>query len=202
MPNYEDVFKADDIPKEQSTGAPNIPPPPIAEIPKEQESLTEPFHVSFKSIIIIAVCIIVLYIVVQGVPESLQVELNSLAPTKPVENNVGTIIDSVKNNEQIKEVFTEIGELNEVGEVLVWVNYTKSLRISKSHVLMYTVVCDSPQLGEFEFNLSHSQFVEIPESGILPVVSTTLTYKGDDTTYYTAFRLHDNWKNLLNGKVN
>lgn len=197
MANYNDLFDSQNIPTEQNTGF----TPPISEssikvpeMPKldESSSKTEPFQFSGKHIIVIVLCIIVLYFVVEGVPE-----INTTNNT-----DFSYKIENTENYNSSKGSTLNIDNPTNKGEALFWVNYYKELRVSDFNVVQYTIVCSSSQLGSFEFNVTHSQFVQLPESGIIPVVTTQLSYKDSKETYYTAFRLHDNWKNLLDGNLN
>lgn len=214
MANYNDLFNSGDIPTQQTTGfglptdqiiteTPNLPKLEVLQPPPMQDLRdgTEPMGLNWKTILVVVGCATVLYLLIVGLPD--KPTSSSGVVSNPVSDTLNSYLGSDKNtNVAINNYSVDLSKLKSDGEVLFWVNYRKEFRLSEYHVVEYAVVCDSPQLGKFNFLLTHTQFTQIPDSGILPVVATQINYGDESDVYYTAFRLHTDWKKLLNGNVN
>lgn len=113
-----------------------------------------------------------------------------------------TTVESIPEEVQsniVKDL--DISTLESSTESLQWVNYEKQLISNQNHTLNFRLNCTSSLMGNFVVELNYEEYIELDESGILPLMVTEHKYKGLKDTYYNNFRLPDNWRELLNGKT-
>lgn len=194
MANYDDMFNVDDVPSTQTSSYTAKPQSksPVTNAPHQidEEHYTQDNKTKTVVICVIAVLILAFVFFLPTGDKS----------TPEVTPSRGSIISTINKGSSTID-FESVEEVDTSQDALHWVNYEKKLYKNSNNVLGYYIVCSSPTLGNFETSLSRQSFVAIPEAGILPLVVTEVQFKGDDKTYYTNFRLHKNWENLLDGNV-
>ena len=170
-----DLFNANDIPREQPTVAP-LRLPPVQGVPAMQT--TYPSEPKSGKNMLVAIGFVALVIILLLLPDKVEPTEKSREPRHTSSEDVLA------------------GKFNKAEEI-EWVNYEKTI-YKGTQVVSFVIRCNSPMLGEFEIPVPKETYEILGDKGILPV-RLTLNEKGD-TQYYDNPRLHENWQALLKGE--
>ena len=149
---------------------------------------------SHKKLLVIACIVIAVAVIILYIPQK-------LVPPKPIEEQTlpEPVYETIVPETNLTDYDIRNKELESTEEFLDWVNYTKASLSNEKFAVSFVIHCSSATLGKFDTVLTYEDYIQLNDSGILPLSITVYRFS-DGTTCYSNFKLKSNWKELLNGK--
>lgn len=217
MDDYTDLFNVNNVPTQQSTHlnsiSSNNTTPNISntsnnsisytpdDIPSMQHSGNKASNPLLIIVILIGLTVLLYVFFTPSSNSNSSKSITNVKPSNTKENVTTSQITKKTNKPKVTDDVLDLGAVLSSNSILEWVNYSKGIYSNEYNVLIYYINCESAKLGNFTVEISYTEYRELEDAGILPLEVYEVKFKNSDKIYYMNFKLHNNWRALLNGDI-